>query len=302
MIEQRLARLQEISGIESAEQDQWLYLEEELEQDQLGQNSRVLSAEDFNALDGESLYSSISNLAPNDIGFSFQWNLLSLGLDAGLMHDGFPGAWAHTTGSHEIKVSRWHAACRELNFSQVAAEMTWLDFRQVCVIDSGVDYTHPDLVANMWTNLGEIPSNGIDDDGNGYIDDVHGYNFADDNGDPMDAYTNGHGTHVAGIIGAVGNNRMGVSGVAQDLSIIACKFLLDSGRGLISDAIRCMDYCEAVGAHIITSSAGDPSRSYTFRAAIEEATTASHPSPFPLSFPQQCRLKDEEELEPARGS
>ena len=150
--------------------------------------------------------------------------------------------------------------------------MVWRLVAQVCVIDSGVDYTHPDLVSNIWRNPGEIPGNGKDDDGNGFVDDVHGYNFADDNGDPMDAGSNGHGTHVAGIIGAAGNNGKGVSGVAHEVSIIACKFLTDQGRGLISDAVRCMDYCQQMGAHVTTSSAGDPSFSSAFRAAIQEAT------------------------------
>ena len=74
----------------------------------------------------------------------------------------------------------------------------------VGVIDTGVDYNHKDLAANIWTNPGEIAGNGIDDDGNGYIDDVHGWDFCNGDNDPMD--DNGHGTHVAGTIGAVGNN------------------------------------------------------------------------------------------------
>src|SRR5204863_3230233 len=74
----------------------------------------------------------------------------------------------------------------------------------VGVIDTGVDYTHPDLAANIWTNPGEIAGNGVDDDGNGYIDDVHGYDWVNLDGDPMDDHY--HGTHVSGTIGAVGDN------------------------------------------------------------------------------------------------
>ena len=75
----------------------------------------------------------------------------------------------------------------------------------VGVIDTGVDYTHPDLAANIWTNPGEIAGNGIDDDGNGFVDDVHGYDFVNNDGNPMD--DNGHGTHVAGTIAARGQQR-----------------------------------------------------------------------------------------------
>ena len=81
----------------------------------------------------------------------------------------------------------------------------------VAVIDTGVDYTHRDLAANIWTNPGEIAGNGIDDDHDGFVDDVHGYDFVNNNGDPMD--DNSHGTHVSGTIAAVANNGQGVAGV-----------------------------------------------------------------------------------------
>ncbi|MCX5868499.1 MAG: choice-of-anchor D domain-containing protein [Proteobacteria bacterium] len=123
----------------------------------------------------------------------------------------------------------------------------------VIVNDTGVDYTHPDLVYNIWNNLGEIPGNGLDDDGNGYVDDLHGINAVGEGGevtppsgyvlnDPMD--DNGHGTHVAGIIGGVGNNGLGVVGVNWTVRIAACKFLDSSGNGYISDAIVCLQYAQ----------------------------------------------------------
>ncbi|WP_299804529.1 S8 family serine peptidase [uncultured Shewanella sp.] len=110
----------------------------------------------------------------------------------------------------------------------------------VGVIDSGVDYNHPDLAANMWTNPNEIPGNSVDDDGNGVVDDIHGFSAINNSGDPMDA--NGHGTHVAGTIGALGNNGVGVVGVNWDVSIIACRFLDANGSGSIAGAIACIDY------------------------------------------------------------
>jgi subtilisin family serine protease len=113
----------------------------------------------------------------------------------------------------------------------------------VAVIDTGVDYTHPDLRANMWSNPGEIPDNGVDDDANGYVDDVHGINAirgATQRGDPLDE--NGHGTHVAGTIGAVGNNAEGVVGINHRVKIMALKFLGPTGAGSLSDAITAIDY------------------------------------------------------------
>ncbi len=124
----------------------------------------------------------------------------------------------------------------------------------IAVIDTGVDYTHPDLAANMWTNPGEIAGNGMDDDGNGYIDDIHGWDFANDDNDPMDDHY--HGTHCAGTIAGVGNNGIGVSGVVWRAKIMALKFLSSSGSGYISDAISCLNYATQMGAKISSNSWG----------------------------------------------
>ena len=114
------------------------------------------------------------------------------------------------------------------------------------VIDTGVDYNHVDLAPNMWVNPGEIPGNQIDDDGNGYVDDVHGINAITGTGDPMDDHF--HGTHVAGTIAARGNNGVGVTGVAWNTRIMACKFLNSGGNGLTSDAVECLDYVSRMKA------------------------------------------------------
>jgi subtilisin family serine protease len=125
----------------------------------------------------------------------------------------------------------------------------------VAVLDSGVRYTHQDLAANMWRNPVEVPGNRIDEDGNGYFTDIHGINAINGFGDPMDDH--GHGTHVAGIIGAVGGNAVGAVGVAYRVRIMALK-CLDAGLyGLVSDVIECIDYARAKGARVINASWGD---------------------------------------------
>ena len=162
---------------------------------------------------------------------------------------------------------------------------------RVCIIDTGIDYTHPDIAANMWVNEAEkngVP--GVDDDGDGegrlditvcfvsvcstalryahtisssylrpragIIDNLYGADYLNggNNPDPMDQ--NGHGTFVAGVVGAVGDNGLGVTGVNQQVSLIACKFMDSTGNGWISDAIRCFNFCFDKGAHILQNSWG----------------------------------------------
>jgi len=143
----------------------------------------------------------------------------------------------------------------------------------VAVIDTGIDYTHPDLAANMWTNPGEVPGNGLDDDANGYIDDVHGYDFHDDDGDPQDDV--GHGTHVAGTIAARGNNGLGVTGVAWRARLMALRFLSWDG-GFMSDAIEALNYAVANGAAISNNSWGGLAFSQALLDAITAARDAGH--------------------------
>jgi subtilisin family serine protease len=127
----------------------------------------------------------------------------------------------------------------------------------VAVVDDGISTTHPDLVENLWTNTGEIAGNGIDDDGNGYVDDVHGYDFVDvdSNVDPDDpAAGDGHGTHVAGTIGAVGNNTIGTTGVNPRTRLMAIKMFGTSGNSGISAAIEGFYYAVDNGAKILNNS------------------------------------------------
>ena len=143
----------------------------------------------------------------------------------------------------------------------------------VAVIDTGIDYTHPDLRDQMWVNPGEIPGNGIDDDGNGVIDDVHGADFANEDGDPLDDQK--HGTHCSGTIAGVGDNGLGVAGVAwRGVRLMALKFLRASGSGRASDALRALNYAVAHGARIASNSWGGGASNSALRAAIERAEAA----------------------------
>lgn len=145
----------------------------------------------------------------------------------------------------------------------------------VAILDSGVDYNHPDLRANMWQNPREISGNGLDDDGNGYVDDVYGWNFVSNNNRPLaDDGSTYHGTHVAGTVGAVGNNGLGISGHAQTVKLMALKFLNSSGSGFRSDAIRGIDYAIRNGAKIINNSWGGTTYSQALSDAIGRARAA----------------------------
>jgi subtilisin family serine protease len=139
----------------------------------------------------------------------------------------------------------------------------------VAVIDSGVDLSHPDLAANLWTNPGEIPGNGIDDDGNGYVDDVHGYDFVDGAGNPQDQ--NGHGTHVAGIIAARGGNGIGGSGVAWRARLMVVRVLDAQARGTTSTVAQGVRYAVANGARIINLSLAGPASTKDLEDAVAYA-------------------------------
>ena len=139
----------------------------------------------------------------------------------------------------------------------------------VGVIDSGVDYLHPDLINNMWVNPGEIPGNGIDDDGNGYIDDIYGYDFYQNDGDPSDAA--GHGTHVSGTIAGIGDNGLGVAGVNWRCKLMALRFIDARGFGNTSGAIEAINYAVANGAKILNNSWGGGGYSESLETAITEA-------------------------------
>lgn len=143
---------------------------------------------------------------------------------------------------------------------------------KVAVIDTGVDYNHQDLAAHMWTNEAEANGvAGVDDDGNGFVDDVHGYDFANKDGDPMDGH--GHGTHCAGNIGAI-HDRAGTRGMMNDVQIVAIKFLTDKGSGSSEDAIKAIDYAIKAGVTIMSNSWGGGDKSQALKDAIVAANKA----------------------------
>lgn len=182
---------------------------------------------------------------PNDPSFNLQWGEFN-GSDPAADIDA-AAAWDLTTGTGRIIVA---------------------------VIDTGVDYNHPDLAANIWTNAGEIAGNGVDDDRNGFIDDLHGFDFYNYDGDPMDDHS--HGTHVAGIIGAVGNNGIGVAGVNWNVQIMPLKFMGSTGSGPTSAAIQALNYAVNMGAKISNNSWGGGGYNQALYDAINNARSRGH--------------------------
>ena len=194
---------------------------------------------------GQASYSTASGW-PDDPGFSLQWGLENAGQAP---FYGKPGAdisaktaWGATTGSSTVTIA---------------------------LIDTGVDYNHPDLAANIWKNPGEY-LNGADDDGNGYIDDIRGWNFVSKNNDPMD--DNGHGTHCAGTLAAIGNNGIGTAGVGWNLKIMPLKFLDSKGNGYTSDAISAILYATQKGIPIISCSFSGPGESQALKEVIDSSS------------------------------
>lgn len=199
----------------------------------------------------KSPFTDFSAPTPDDPSFGKLWGLRNTGSNEPNGSAGVEGAdvnalkaWDITKGSRAVKIA---------------------------VIDTGVDYNHPDLKSNMWSNTAELNGKaGVDDDGNGYVDDIYGYDFANMDSNPMDG--NGHGTHCSGTIGAVHDNRIGVAGVMSDVQIMAVKFLGDDGSGSLEGAIKAIDYATMMNVDLMSNSWGGGGRSQALLDAIQRAS------------------------------
>lgn len=192
-----------------------------------------------------------ADAVPNDPSFGLLWGMQNTGQTVNA-DPGIAGADARATGAWDVLVG---------NPGFVVA-----------IIDSGTLLSHPDLAANIWTNPGEIAGNGIDDDANGYIDDVSGYDFFSIDNNPSDG---GHGTHTAGTVGAVGNNGIGVAGVAWNCKIMPLRFLGPTG-GFTSDAILAIQYAVQKQVKVSNNSWGGSASSQPLFDAIAAARSFDH--------------------------
>ncbi len=184
-------------------------------------------------------------LIPNDTSFNNQWGLYNNGQ---IIY-----GWWGIAGADINAVNAWNISTGSSNVV-------------IAVLDTGIDLNHIDLQGNLWINRGEIPNDGIDNDNNGYIDDYYGWDFFNNDNDPSD--DNGHGTSIAGVIAAVGNNSQGITGVMWNAQIMTLKFLDKYGYGTDEDALDAILYANKMGAHVINNSWNGGSYSKVLKDAI----------------------------------
>ena len=241
-------------------------------------------------MDLKAMYPEIEVVEPNYI-YEMQLidndvmdKVLSLGLGKGKKKGGnnedpkvknmFGDLWGlENTGDNEPADSRGNnTSVSGVEGADIAAKKAWKVYKnnhmiKIAVIDTGVDYKHPDLAANIMVNEDEIPNNGKDDDGNGYVDDFYGYDFLNNDADPMDDH--GHGTHCSGTIAGV-HNKFGVAGVIAKAKILPVKFLGVRG-GSLEGAIKSIDYATVREVDIMSNSWGGGGRSQLLEDAISRA-------------------------------
>jgi subtilisin-like proprotein convertase family protein len=208
----------------------------------------------------------LSATTPNDPSFPTQWGLNNTG-QAGVGNNTTNNGPANVVGLGDLDIDAPEAWDAE----RLATNCV------VAVIDSGTHLTHEDLKNNLWVNPQELSANGLDNDGNGYVDDRHGINALVGNGIPSD--DNGHGTHVAGIIAAEGNNGLGIAGVAWDAQIMSLKGFNSGGIGYVSSVIACIDYAIDKKADVINASWGSAG---PFSNALYTAVSAAQGANIPF--------------------
>lgn len=186
--------------------------------------------------------------APSDPEFSLQWGLNNTGQTGG------------TSGADISAMRAWDL--------QKGNDVV------IAVIDTGIDYNHPDLKNNVWVNTAEIPNNNVDDDANGFVDDYFGWDFNNDDNDPMDDM--GHGTHVAGVIAAEANNQTGIVGVNWHARVMGLKFIDGNGVGTTSDAIKAINYAVMMGIRVSNNSWGGGGFSQALLDTLIAAQQADH--------------------------
>ena len=182
-------------------------------------------------------YMAHTAFVPNDPRYSDQWGLTQISA---------PSAWNVTHGSPAIVIA---------------------------IVDTGLDLNHPDLISKLWVNPGEIPGNGLDDDNDGFVDDVNGWNFVENNLTPQDQI--GHGSHVAGIAAAATDNGIGIAGVCPNCRIMSNRTMDDSGAGTYSNIAAGITYAAQKGARVINLSLGGTTYSQVLRDAVANASLVS---------------------------
>ena len=246
----------ELEGESSSASAQWIVVESTVETNDREDLLKALNESNQieYAVADSLLYSSS---VPSDPEFSNQWGLNNTGQLGGLegVDIDVIEAWDTTVSSQDVVVA---------------------------VVDTGIRYKHPDLSENMWINAGEagaLAFNGIDDDNNGYVDDLHGIDCFNNDSDPLDDDSSQHGTHVSGILGARGDNARQISGVARDVKIMSLKYLNQNGVGTVSDAVECLTYAlmmrqRGVNLRITNNSYGGAVYNQALKDIIEQHAQA----------------------------
>ncbi len=220
----------------------------------------------------ETSYSAVKTLAQNSLvdvaepNYIYKANRVS--------NDPMMGQlWGLKNSGQKDSAGKVGVAGVDIGIEQAWDITTGSDKMVVAVIDTGVDFNHPDLKDNLWTNQAELNGKaGVDDDNNGVIDDIHGFNAITGTGNAMD--DQGHGSHVSGTIGAKGNDGKGIVGVNWDVRIMAVKFLDANGSGTLENALKAIDYATKMGAKVMSNSWGGGGFSQTLFDAIKRSNEA----------------------------